>query len=155
MPLNVISSCAAPRILNTVKARQVVTGRYDLEKFLETPSSQTILDLIGHSVEDLLQLGDWVIDSSALPWFRVHASAFRRFEAVRLIGCHTASSAEARRTICAIGDVLGVEVYGATGFIFDYHYNAAGFDPAWRFLLGSAQELPRRAAESDFKRTRA
>lgn len=141
MPLNVISSGSDARILDTVEGKRIVNGRADVERILDEPLMSTTLDLSGHSVGDLLQLGDWLIDENAVPWFRVHAAELRRFEALRLIGCHTAGSEDARRVIYTIADVLGIEVYGATGFVFHYHYNAAGFDPAWRFLLMSASDL--------------
>ena len=141
MPLNVISSSADSRILDIVENKHVVIGRSDLERLLESQTSQTTLDLIGHSVSDLLELGNWIIDETAAPWFRLHAAALRRFEAVRLIGCHTAVSAKARSTICMIADALGVQVYGSTGFVFPYHFTAEGFDPMWRFLLNSSADL--------------
>ena len=122
-----------------------VTGE-DLERILESRGAQRTLDLIGHSVSNMLELGDWVIDASMAPWFRMNAAALRRFEVVRLIGCHTAVSEDARRTICMIADILGIEVYGSTGFVFDYHYTPTGFDPTWRFLLTSASELRYREA---------
>jgi len=139
--LNVVSSRSDARILDVIERKQLASSRVDLERILTEDELPTTLDLTGHSVDGMLELGDWVIDESALPWFRFHATALRRFERVRLIGCHTAASLDARRMISSIADVLGVEVYGAMGFIFHYHYTAEGFDPAWEFLLTSASEL--------------
>lgn len=139
--MNVVSGVADSRVLDIIEEKHVVHGRTGVERLLEESVMTGTFDLIGHSVNDLLQLGDWLIDSSAVPWFQVHASLLRRFQAVRLLGCHTAVSPEARRTICAIADALGIEVWGTTGFVFHYHYRTSGFDPAWQFLLKSASDL--------------
>src|SRR5262249_43053654 len=96
----------------------------------------------------LLVLGDWVIDAA-----RPAVSAFFRgladadvlprlqIDAVRLLGCRTADTAEGRTTILALSEILGVEVYGTAHLLYDAHYDANGFRTAWQFLLTSASEL--------------
>ena len=153
------------RIRDIVEHKGLVDGRADLEvlfgKLLAAsdgmlPKPKT-LDLVGHSVAgtSVLQLGDWVIDTA-----RAGVTAFFReladhdvlprlgVHALRLIGCRTAESAQARRTICTLSEVLGLEVYGSTGLVFANHYNAHGFDDAWQFLLVAASDLRRSLAES-------
>lgn len=153
------------RIRDIVEHKVLVDGRADLEavfgELLAVASSERLtpktLDLIGHSVAgtSVLQLGDWVIDSA-----RSGVSAFFReladhdvlprlgVFAVRLLGCRTAESSQARRTICALSDILGLEVYGTTGLVFANHYNAQGFDDTWKFLLTASSDLRRELAES-------
>jgi hypothetical protein len=150
------SDAEMSRIQNLVEHKVLVDGRCELEALLgellscaERPSPKT-LDLIGHSTADdgLLQLGDWVIDSArstvtaffreladndVLPRLGVHA--------VRLLGCRTAETAHGRTTICALADILGLEVYGTTGLLFANHYDARGFHDEWRFLLTGASDL--------------
>jgi hypothetical protein len=150
------------RIRDIVDPKVLVDGRADLEvlfgKLLaavgESPVPKT-LDLVGHSVAgtSVLQLGDWIIDIA-----RSGVSAFFReladhdvlprlgVHAVRVLGCRTAESAQARRTICGLSEILGLEVYGTTGLLFANHYNVHGFDEAWRFLLVGASDLRRTVA---------
>jgi hypothetical protein len=156
------------RIHDVVEHKFLVGGRCDLEVLfgqllaaasaaasdVKTPKT---LDLVGHSVPgtSALQLGDWVIDSA-----RAGVTAFFRelaqhdvlprlgIYAVRLIGCRTAETSQARRTLIALSEILGLEVYGTTGIIFANHYNAAGFDPAWRFLLAGSSDLRRENASA-------
>lgn len=152
------------RIRDIVEHKVLVDGREDLEvvfgKLLAEPSDGHVvpktLDLVGHSVAgtSVLQLGNWVIDVA-----RPGVSAFFReladhdvlprlgIHAVRLLGCRTAESQQARRTVCALSEVLGLEVYGTTGLLFANHYNVHGFDDAWRFLVVGASDLRRTIAE--------
>jgi hypothetical protein len=148
------------RTREIVEHKATVDGRADLEvllgQLLAVASSRTTapktLDLVGHSVPgtSVLQLGDWIIDVA-----RPGVTAFFReladhdvlprlgIYAMRLLGCRTAETAQARRTLVTLSDVLGLEVYGTTGIVFANHYNAAGFDPAWRFLLVASSDLRR------------
>jgi hypothetical protein len=153
------------RVRDTLDYRVLVEGRTDLEALFgqllaavgsREPTPKT-LDLVGHSVAgtSVLQLGDWVIDSA-----RPGVTAFFReladhevlprlgIHAVRLLGCRTAETAQARKTIVALSEILGLEVYGTTGIVFANHYNAQGFDPAWRFLLVGSSDLRREVANS-------
>ena len=148
------------RIRDVIEHRVLVEGRSDLEalfgKLLALSGSTTAtpktLDLVGHSVPGTaaLQLGNWTIDCA-----RPGVTAFFRelaehdvlprlgIHAVRLLGCRTAETTQARRTIVALADILGLEVYGTTGLVFAKHYEATGFDPAWRFLLVGSSDLRR------------
>jgi hypothetical protein len=114
------------------------------------------LDLIGHTAArtSQLRLGDWVIDTS-----RPEVAAFFRglarrgvlarigIRSVRLLGCGTASTACGRATICALADILRLEVYGTTHLLYDAHYSEHGFRDAWAFLLVAASALRRTALE--------
>lgn len=114
------------------------------------------LDLIGHSAAatSQLRLGDWVIDAA-----RPEVAAFFRglaargvlpqlgIRALRLLGCGTASTADGRATICALADILGVEVHGTALVLYDVHYGEHGFRDAWAFLLVSSSALRRAAVE--------
>lgn len=153
------------RIRDMLEHRVLVDGRTDLEvlfgQLLALSRSQIAtpktLDLVGHSVAgtSVLQLGNWIIDAA-----RPGVTAFFRelaehdvlprlgIHAVRLLGCRTAETAQARRTIIALSEILGLEVYGTTGIIFANHYNATGFDNAWRFLLVGSSDLRREAANA-------
>ncbi|HSN29183.1 MAG TPA: hypothetical protein VLT45_23000 [Kofleriaceae bacterium] len=133
-----------------------VDGRADLELLLGRlldanvkPTPKT-LDLIGHTTTDksLLVLGDWLIDatnSTVLSFFRGLADQDvpRRLgiEAVRLLGCTSADTAFGRWTVCALADVLGIDVYGTTGLLLASHYDAQGFRDEARFMLASAAQL--------------
>jgi hypothetical protein len=151
------------RICEIVEHKATVDGRGDLEALLgvllahavSNPLVPKTLDLIGHSVPGtaVLQLGEWVIDTA-----RPGVTAFFRgladhdvlprlgIHAVRLLGCRTAETAQARRTIVTLSEILGLEVYGTTGIVFANHYNTGGFDNAWRFLLVGASDLRREVA---------
>src|SRR5262249_1003229 len=116
------------RIRDTIVHKAVVGGRDDLEMLLcqllaqpcgaETPKT---LDLIAQTATDasLLVLGSWLVDLSS----RVVSSYFRELvehnvmprlgiHAVRLLGSLTADARIGQWTICALSDLLGVEVYG-------------------------------------------
>lgn len=150
------------RIRDLLDHEVMVDGRADLEALfgellaVDAPPTPKTLDLVGHSVAGTgaLQLGDWIIDTA-----RAGVTAFFRelaeldvlprlgIHAVRLLGCRTAESAQGRRTICTLSEILGLEVHGTTGIVFANHYNAHGFDDAWRFLLVGASDLRRSLAD--------
>jgi len=163
--LSIISSYADAElglVRATIAHAISVDGRADLELLLGrlldagvAPTPKT-LDLIGHTTNDrsLLVLGDWVVDatnSCVLSFFRGLADqdVLRRLgiEAVRLLGCTSADSAHGRWTVCALADVLGIEVYGTTGLLLASHYDRDGFRDEARFLLASATDLRTGTAE--------
>jgi hypothetical protein len=137
-----------------------VDGRGELGEALgeilatSVPEARTTLDLIGHSVpgSSLLRLGDWVIDAaqaSVIAFFRELADhrVLERIgvQAVRLLGCDTAGTDRARWAICALSDVLGVEVFGTTNLVHAAHYEPTGFSDQHRYLLVGSTELRARA----------
>jgi len=153
------------RIREILEHKVLVCGRADLEMLFgdllaaastQQPTPKT-LDLVGHSVAgtSTLQLGDWVIDCA-----RSGVSAFFReladhdvlprlgVYAVRLLGCRTAETAQARRTIITLSEILGLEVHGTMGIVFANHYNEQGFDDAWRFMLIGSSDLRRSLADA-------
>ena len=113
------------------------------------PPTPKTLDLIGHSSPDksLLVLGDWVIDGArptVIAYFRELAEqdVLPRLgiTAVRLIGCDTADSEAGRWTLHALGEILGIEVFGTTQLIYNAHYDADGFrDDRAHCLLSNVQ----------------
>jgi hypothetical protein len=114
------------------------------------------LDLIGHTAArtSQLRLGDWVIDTSrpeVAAFFRglAHRGVLAQtgIRSVRLLGCGTASTACGRATICALADILRLEVYGTTHLLYGAHYGEHGFRDAWAFLLVAASALRRAAGE--------
>lgn len=130
-----------------------ITGRSTLERSLGqlvdaagdlAPTPKT-LDLIGHATpEGLLRIGDWVIDaesSTVTAFFRgiadVEVLPRIGVTALRMLGCNTAVSARARRTLATLAELLGLDVLGTTSPIYSLHYDTAGFGHAWRFLLAS------------------
>ncbi|MDQ3336822.1 MAG: hypothetical protein M4D80_16780 [Myxococcota bacterium] len=150
------------RIHDTIEHKVLVDGRQDVEAVLSTLAAQNepvvlkTLDLIGHSTpgSSLLQLGDWVIDASS----PIVTSFFRELadndvlprlgiHAVRLLACNTTATAQARATICALSDILGLEVYGTTGLLYSAHYNERGFSDDWKFLLVASSDIRRLATE--------
>jgi hypothetical protein len=140
-----------------------VAGREDLEALLDhllaahgdpEPLAPKTLDLVGHSTgrSALLRLGDWVIDASrpeVAAWFRALAArdACPRLgiHAIRLLGCNTADTEQGRTTVCALADILGIEVHGTRHLLYDVHYDQDGFRDIWEFLLVSASRLRREA----------
>jgi hypothetical protein len=144
------------RIQELVEPKVLVDGRGDLEELFgdllaqALPPTPKTLDLIGHSTPDkaLLALGDWVIDAS-----RSAVTAFFRgladlevlprlgVRALRLLGCQTADTKEARVTICRLSDILGVEVLGTRQLLYSAHYDARGFRDESAHLLTSSSEL--------------
>jgi len=163
--LSVISSYADAElglIRAAIPHAITVEGRADLELLLGrlldagVPPTPKTLDLIGHTTSDksLLVLGDWLIDATnacVLSFFRGLADQDvpRRLgiEAVRLLGCTSADTAHGRWTVCALADVLGIEVYGTTGLLLASHYDREGFREEARFLLASATALRTGTAE--------
>ena len=114
------------------------------------PAGAATLDLIGHTMPStsLLRIGDWVVDaaqSSVTSFFRELAEhdVLPRLgiTAVRLLGCVTAGSAHGRYTICALADLLGVEVYGTTDMICAQHYDATGFSDRYASALVPSSAL--------------
>jgi hypothetical protein len=67
-------------------------------------------------------------------------------QAVRLLGCETAVTEHGRWTICALADLLGVDVVGTTAPVLASYYEPAGFSHDRRYLLASATELRARGA---------
>jgi hypothetical protein len=150
------------RIHDAIEHKVLVDGRTDVEGVLsrlcaaKEPIAPKTLDLIGHSTPgtSLLQLGDWVIDtgsSTVTSFFRGLADndVLPRLgiHAVRLLGCKTTETAQARATICRLSDILGLEVYGTTGLLYSAHYNAHGFSDDWKFLLVGSSDIRRSASE--------
>lgn len=157
--LSVISAVADAElsaIRQVIPHAIAVEGRADLELTLGrlldarvAPTPKT-LDFIGHTTsgKSLLVLGDWVIDAtnkSVMSFFRGVADQDvpKRLgiEAVRLLGCTSADTAHGRWTVCALADVLGVEVYGTTGLLLASHYDNVGFRHEARYLLASSTQL--------------
>lgn len=147
------------RIETTVVSSRLIAGRAELEEMLcellahGRCGAPKTLDLIGHSTvgTSLLSVGDWVLDATnatVTAFFREladHAVLDRLgIHSLRLLGCSTAASAHGIWTICALADILGVEVHGTTGPVLASHYDAHGFEHASRHLLISATELRRR-----------
>lgn len=144
------------RIQNIIEHKVLVDGRWDLEEMLgrltttraDDDIAPKTLDLIGHSTpgQSLLMLGDWVLDAAAptvtsffrgladndvLPRLGVHT--------VRLLGCQTAGTDLGRATICALADILQLEVQGTTQLIYSAHYGVTGFrDDCLHTLVGSS-----------------
>jgi hypothetical protein len=154
------------RIAQTIAASVRIDGRAELEVLFGallaavTPGGTIVpktLDLLGHSTaqDAQIRLGDWVIDArnpTVTAFFRELAQhdVLGRLgvHAVRLLGCRTADTGPGRSTICALSDILGVEVYGTQHLLYDAHYDAHGFREAWRFLLVGASDLRRTTTAS-------
>lgn len=141
----------------------VIDGRADLEATLCALLSRAhsgapkTLDLIGHSTAgaSLLALGTWVIDASSpivTAFFRELAdqNVLPRLgvTAVRLLGCSTAETAHGKWTMCALAEILGIEVYGTTGMLLSSYYDERGFSDERRYLLTSASQLRQQGAVS-------
>jgi hypothetical protein len=116
----------------------------------DAPATPKALDLYGHSTAaGQLRLGDWVIDADADAAFLAGlAGALPRLgvERVRLLGCRTADGEAGRRQIGRLAALLGVEVLGAPGLLYDAHHDADGFREAWGFLLLGSRALAPPAA---------
>lgn len=116
---------------------------------LARPPAAKTLDLYGHStVAGLLRLGDWVVDAAdaaTAAWWRALAerAVLPRLgvRALRLLACGTTATERGRRTVCALSELLGIEVFGTPHLLYDAHHDATGFRPEWRFLLVSSREL--------------
>ena len=144
------------KIHNIIEHKALVDGRAELELLLgnllacEAPITPKTLDLIGHSTtgNSLLMIGDWVIDAAkpaVTAFFRGLADhdVLPRLgvQAVRLLGCLTADTGHARWTLCALADILGIEVFGTKDLIFSLHYDRGGFSHERRYVLVSSREL--------------
>jgi hypothetical protein len=147
------------RIQDAIAHAVRVDDRSDVERMfgellaIEHPVVPKTLDLIGHSTADssLLKLGDWVIDAAnaavtaffheladldVLPRLGVYA--------VRLLGCQTAETEHGRATMCALSDIIELEVYGTTDLIFASHYDRHGFKDDRDFVLTSSTDVRRK-----------
>lgn len=144
------------RIHETIAHGIAIGGRADFETTLcallayGRPGVPKTLDLIGHSTANtsLLVLGDWAIDASSstvTAFFRELAEqdvlARLGITALRLLGCLTADTAHGKWTVCALAEILGVEVYGTTGLLLASHHNRDGFADERGYLLASATQL--------------
>lgn len=144
------------RIQNIIEHRVLVDGRVELEeafsRLLLIPTTDPVpktLDLIGHSTpEALLQLGNWVIDTTkptVTAFFREIADndVLLRLgiNAVRLLGCCTAETEKARLSLCTLSDILGVQVYGTNNLLYSAHYDAKGFAFERRYMLVCSSDL--------------
>ena len=118
------------------------------------PLRPRTLDLFGHSTarDGLLRLGDWVIDAAepaVAAWFRALADAELLprlgIRALRLLACRTAATERGRMTICALAEILGIEVFGTPHLLYDAHHDKHGFRAEWGFLLVGSHELARSA----------
>lgn len=123
-----------------------------LEQGLGPPLEPPVtLDLVGHStkVTRLLRLGETVIDMFD-PAIRTAFQAFaddrllerRGIAALRLLGCHTASTQAGQRTMKRLSRVLGVPVFGSTKNLMKSHFGPRGFRPAFSRCLVEASRLP-------------
>ncbi|HUJ58725.1 MAG TPA: hypothetical protein VLX92_09540 [Kofleriaceae bacterium] len=151
-------------VRDTVAHKAVVGGRCDLESLFcdllaaarpeERPKT---LDLIGHAAPgySLLTLGSWVVDATN----KVVSSYFRELaenkvlprlgiHAVRLLGSLTADSMLGQATICALSDILDVEVYGTRNLLHAEHFIENGFDDRQDHLLANSSDLRREPPSS-------
>jgi len=129
---------------------EVLFGRLLAEVEHAAPVLPKTLDLIGHtrSSASLLALGDWVIDvadpaTTAFFHGLVDREVLSRLgvRALRLLGCNTAGTVQARATIVQLSDLLELEVLGTNQLLSAGHYDAGGFRDCWNFLLVGASEL--------------
>jgi hypothetical protein len=140
------------RIAGAIAARARIDGPDALAALLEglcaaggpgAIAAPRTLDLIGHATAaGQLRLGSWVLDATrpeVTDWFRLLATreVCRRLgvRAVRLLGCHTASTEPGRAAIRVLAGILGVEVLGARELLHAGHYDRDGFREVWEFLL--------------------
>lgn len=115
-----------------------------LQRTARPAGGATTLDLIGHSTyaARLLRLGTDVIDMFD-PWvsagFRDFAESGRLRQsgvsAVRLLGCETAVTPTARRSMGMLAHVLGMPVVGTRRPLLQSHYDRDGFDPVFQDIL--------------------
>jgi hypothetical protein len=146
------------RIQDVIEHKVLVDGRGELEEALgqlmlcKGRHAAKTLDLIGHSTpeQSLLLLGDLVIDASSAivtAFFRELADndvlGRLNIHGVRLLGCQTADTGHGRATLCALADILGVEVYGTSHLIYAAHYDDAGFSERSRHTLVCSSDLRR------------
>lgn len=159
--LSIVSAAHDPelqRIRDTIEHPAIVGNRVELEVLLgrllaakpSNPRPRT-LDLIGHATSGgMLALGSFVIDASNA----VVASFFRELadhdvlprlgiHGVRLLGSLTAGTAAGLATLCALSDVLGVEVFGTRNLMFGSHFDRDGFVAERGYLLSRASDVRR------------
>jgi hypothetical protein len=156
------------RTYRTLARAFTVDGRNDFGDTLgellgkNIPNARITLDLIGHSVPgtSLLRLGDWVIDaaqSSVVSFWRELAEngVLQRLgvESIRLLGCDTAGTDRGRWTICALAQLVGVEVFGTTNLVHAAHYDRAGFADRHAYLLVGSTELRERSIAAPTRET--
>ncbi len=104
-----------------------------LRRCVERNSAVEMLDAIGHSrAPGMLVLGRWVIDDSAQT-----VASFRELlrplllqlgvRVIRLLGCSTASTEPARRTLRSIARVTKCRVFGTKRYVSIHDYAPEGF----------------------------
>ena len=121
------------------------------------PHPARSLDLLGHSTRDLrvVRFGRDVIDM----FDREIERFFRRLaadrllprldvQALRLLGCATATTPGGQRTMQRLARVLGMPVYGTTKPLMKSHFTTTGFHPAFErsCLIETSQLTARRLA---------
>jgi hypothetical protein len=147
------------RIARTIGRVVTVDGPAALEAALAQLASEAArapgastrtLDLIGHTrtAASLLSLGNWWIDAADPATVAVFRNLAERavlprlgIQALRLLGCHSASTERGRDTICRLAELLGVEVAGMRELLHTGHFGPGGFRDEWSFLLVQASEL--------------
>lgn len=129
------------------RAGSLAELRAVLDRRLDDPVTPATLDLIGHSTREhhLLRLGTTPIDMlqpQVARFFRTLAETrlLARLEivAVRLLGCETAVTDSARRTLRLLAHTLRMPVYGTVKPLLKSHSNADGFNPQFTHLLVSS-----------------
>lgn len=147
------------RVQATVTHALLVDGRGEVEEVIgrllacNAPPTPKTLDLIGHTTaaDPRLQLGDWVIDGDrALTRAIVRELAdhdvFPRLgvTAVRLVGCRTAATAQARQMLATLTSIAGVEVYGTADLVCAASFDTGGLrEDADVLLCGAYAERER------------
>jgi hypothetical protein len=115
-----------------------------------TPAAPTTLDLIGHSTagHHYLRLGHTpidLLDRAVARFFQTLADdgiiSRLQIAAVRLLGCETATTDAAQRTMRTLSATLRVPVLGTMAPLMGSHYDARGFNPAFSHLLFEASPL--------------
>lgn len=111
--------------------------------------SSDTLDLIGHSTrgQNYLRIGQTPIDmfeprvqrSIGKLSVSVAAHGVRR---IRLLGCETAVTPAAQRTMVWLSQLLEIVVLGTTKPLMKSHYIATGFNPRFNHLLIESSSLP-------------
>lgn len=108
------------------------------------------LDLLGHGTAGhrLLRLGDTPIDmlNPVVAGFFASLAGSGlltrlNIAAVRLLGCHTATTDAGRRTIRMLARTLRLPVFGTLVPLLNGHYTEHGFNPAFTHQLTEAAEL--------------
>jgi hypothetical protein len=122
-------------------------GLTELRDVLTTapwPPGPVHLDLIGHATRGphLLRLGRTPIDmlDREVARFFTTLAADRILDrhdvvAVRLLGCQTAVTDPARRTLRMLSRVLGIPTYGTLVPLLKSHSDAAGLSPRFAHVL--------------------